>query len=129
MLQVLLIRNRVAGFRRLRKHVLTVRKNHNRRGSLFPSPGKAKDSAGSGMGVSRHVGCHINDVVDLGKQGHHSARLRKSARASGRSASRAGSKRPTRMVARYVARSACACAKAQASSGGPCEGKEGKLRK
>ena len=32
------------------------------------SPGKAKDAVSSGMGVRGHVGCHIDNVVDLGEQ-------------------------------------------------------------
>ena len=47
---------------------------------MTTSPGKAEDPTGSGMGVVRHVGCHIHDVADLGKQCSECIREKRQAR-------------------------------------------------
>ena len=58
----------------LRKaHVDCAQAENNRGGFLSPSPSQMEDVTGRGVGVGWHVGCNVDDVVDLGKQrsSHH----------------------------------------------------------
>ena len=54
-------------------HVDRAQPEDNRGGFLPPSPGKSENATGRGVGVGWHVGCYVNNVVDLSKQrsSHH----------------------------------------------------------